>query len=71
MTGRAGLLFVDFKYGDILQLSCDATLIRDATRMTDFETAERLVEFDVATAVEITNGNPVRWTLEEGSPFNP
>ena len=71
VTDRVGLLFVDFKDGDILQLSCDATLIWDATRITDFETAERLIEFDVATAVEITNGNPFRRTLKERSPFNP
>jgi len=71
VTDRAGLLFVDFKDGNILQLSCDATLIWDATRITDFETADRLVEFGVPTAVEITNGNPFRWTLEERSPFNP
>ena len=71
VTDRAGLLFVDFKDGDILQLSCDANLIWDTTHINDFEKAERLVEFDVATAVEISNGNPLRWTLEERSPFNP
>ena len=71
VTGRAGLLFVDFENGDVLQLSGDANLIWDTTRVNDFEKAERLVKFDVATAVEISNGNPLRWTLEERSPFNP
>ena len=71
VTGRAGLLFVDFEDGDVLQLSGDANLIWDTTRVNDFEKAERLVEFDVATAVEISNGNPLRWTPEEQSPFNP
>jgi hypothetical protein len=64
-------LFVDFEDGDVLQLSGDANLIWDTTRVNDFEKAERLVKFDVATAVEISNGNPLRWTLEEQSPFNP
>ena len=70
VTLRAGLLVVDFENGDLLQLSGDTTLIPDTSRVTDFEKAERLVECDVATAVEITNGNPLRWTLEERSPFN-
>jgi hypothetical protein len=71
VTGRAGLLFVDFEEGDVLQLTGDADLVWDNSRVKEYETAERLIEFDVRTAVEITDGNPLRWTLQERSPFNP
>lgn len=71
VTGRAGLLFVDFEDGNVLQLTGDADLVWDKSRVSDYKKAERLVEFDIETAVEISDGNPLRWTLQERSPFNP
>lgn len=71
VTGRAGLLFVDFEDGNVLQLTGDADLVWDKCRVSDYKKAERLVEFDIETAVEISDGNPLRWTLQERSPFNP
>lgn len=70
-TAQAGLLFVDFDDGRVLQLTGQAEVIWDETRVAAYEGAERLVELTVERAIELPNGNPLRWSLEERSPFNP
>jgi predicted pyridoxine 5'-phosphate oxidase superfamily flavin-nucleotide-binding protein len=59
---RAGLLFVDFENGDLLQLAGKARL-RWAP--------QRHVELEVAEVVESRGGSPLRWELLEYSPSNP
>jgi uncharacterized protein len=68
---RAGLLFVDFENGHTLQLSGRARVVWDEGRAAEFAGAERVVEFDVEEAVERRGALPLRWRLEEYSPFNP
>jgi len=68
---RAGLLFIDFATGDTLQLTGKAHIIWDEQRAAAFEGAQRLVEFSIEEAIEITNETPLRGTLIEYSPFNP
>lgn len=68
---QVGLLFVDFEEGRTLQVTGEAQIIWDEDRVTAYEGAERLVEITVEESVELSNGNPLRWTLEERSPFNP
>jgi len=68
---RAGLLFIDFENGDTLQVSGRAGIIWDEGRAAEFAGAERVVEFDVEEVVETRGALPLRWRLEEYSPFNP
>jgi hypothetical protein len=67
----AGLLFIDFENGDTLQVSGSAGIIWDEGRAAEFAGAERVVEFDVEEVVETHGALPLRWRLEEYSPFNP
>lgn len=59
---EAGLLFVDFQEGRVLQLNGRARTVGDQ---------ERVVEFDIAEIVETPGGHPFRWTAPVYSPFNP
>lgn len=68
---RVGLLFVDFSNGRTLQATGTAEIIWDDDRVSQHEGAERLVEITVGQTIELPNGNPLRWSLEERSPFNP
>jgi hypothetical protein len=69
--GRVGLLFVDFSDGRTLQVTGRADIVRDEARVAQYEGAERLVEITAERSVELTDGNPLRWSLEERSPFDP
>jgi predicted pyridoxine 5'-phosphate oxidase superfamily flavin-nucleotide-binding protein len=59
---RAGLLFVDFETGDLLQLAGRASLRWEP---------ERAVEFEVDVVLETRGGSALRWELLEYSPTNP
>ena len=68
---RAGLLFVDFETGDVLQLTGRASIDWDPTRAAAFPGAQRLVELDVETVIDAPAASPLRWRLVEPSPANP
>lgn len=57
--------------GNTLQVSGRAGIIWDEGRAAEFAGAERVVEYDVEKVVEIRGALPLRWGLEEYSPFNP
>lgn len=57
---RAGLLFVDFVTGDVLQLTGRAQIRSDFT-----------VVFDIEAVLETARGSSLRWQLVEYSPANP
>jgi hypothetical protein len=59
---HAGLLFVDFATGDLLQLTGRARL--------RFE-PEREVEIEIEEVLETRGGSPLRWELVEPAPENP
>ncbi len=67
---RAGLLFLDFERGDMLQLSGRAEVLWDDSRTARFPGAERLVQFQTDAVVRIDGGLSLRWTFGEPSPFN-
>lgn len=69
--GRAGLLFLDFDTGDLLQLSGRAEVLWDDPRQTEFPGAKRLVELTVEQVVDRPAALPIRGGLIEPSPFNP
>ncbi|MBD2200640.1 MULTISPECIES: pyridoxamine 5'-phosphate oxidase family protein [Calothrix] len=68
---NAGLLFIDFVQGHILQLTGKAKIIWDAERLGEFAGAQRLVEFDIEQVLESKNAFSLRWRFGEYSPFNP
>ncbi len=59
---EAGLLFVDFEDGRLLQLNGRARVTGDQARQ---------VEFEILEVVEVPAGQPYRWTPPIYSPFNP
>jgi predicted pyridoxine 5'-phosphate oxidase superfamily flavin-nucleotide-binding protein len=65
---RAGLLFVDFETGDMLQLTGHAELILESPLIAAFEGAERLWTFDVESAVFRPAAVSIRWTFEDFAP---
>lgn len=68
---QAGLLFVDFDKGAILQLTGKATVIWDKQRVTEFPGAQRLLKFSVQEVIEAVTMLPLRWQFRGYSPHNP
>ena len=68
---RAGLLFVDFESGRILQLTGTARVIWNPDRGADDVGAERLVEFSIVEVVERSGVSALRRRFVEYSRFNP
>jgi len=68
---RAGLLFVDFASGLLLQLSGTAEIGWDSAEAALFAGAERVLRFIVATAVELRGISPLRAATVTASSFNP
>lgn len=65
---RAGLLFVDFATGDVLQLAGRAEIILDSPLIKAFEGAERLWTLDVEQVVLRPAATSLRWAFEEYAP---
>ena len=62
---RAGLVFVDFSTGDLLQLTGDAEVITDSPEIAAFQGAERLWRFKPRRIVRRPGALPLRWAFEE------
>lgn len=58
---RAGLVFVDFDTGDLLQLSGSAEVIVDSPEIAAFAGAERLWRVTPRKVVQRPNALPLRW----------
>lgn len=69
-NGKAGLVFVDFRTGDMLQMSGDAAVILDSPEIAAFEGAQRLWTFRPRRVVQSAGALPLRWSVREqgGSP---
>lgn len=65
---RAGLLFMDFKSGDLLYLTCRTEIFTDSEERHAFDGAERLVRLTIEKGFVIENGIPIRWDFLEYSP---
>ena len=65
---RAGLLFIDFETGDLLQLTGQTTLVLSDPSISTFKGAERLWYFDVTRMVYRASALPLRWSFAEWSP---
>ncbi|MEM5342168.1 pyridoxamine 5'-phosphate oxidase family protein [Paraburkholderia azotifigens] len=61
---RAGLAFVDFETGDLLQLSGRAKIITESPEIAAFQGAERLWTFAPERIVYRPGAIPLRWTFQ-------
>jgi predicted pyridoxine 5'-phosphate oxidase superfamily flavin-nucleotide-binding protein len=65
---RAGLLFMDFGTGDLLQVSVRGEIIWDGTELRSFQGAERLLRFSVTGMQRMPSALPLRWGQATLSP---
>ncbi len=63
---RAGLLFIDFATGSLLQMSGHTEIDWDSPALAEFPGARRLVYFNVEAIVEIDCAVPLRWEGAQG-----
>lgn len=63
LNGKAGLVFVDFDNGDMLQLTGDAEVILDSPEIAAFQGAERLWRFRAREIVRRRGALPLRWAF--------
>ena len=68
LNPRAGLLFIDFSTGDLLQLSGRTEVILDGPQIEAFQGAERLWTFEVEKMVRRPAALALRWRFEGMSP---
>lgn len=62
---KAGLLFVDFSSGDLLQLSGDAEVVLQSPEIAAFEGAERLWRFAPRRILYRPDALPLRWAFQQ------
>ncbi|RBJ83279.1 FAD-binding oxidoreductase [Pseudomonas sp. MWU12-2534b] len=68
LNPRAGLLFIDFHSGELLQLSGRTEIILDGPLVSAFQGAERLWRFTVEHLVRRPAALSLRWQLQAISP---
>ncbi|KGF65748.1 pyridoxamine 5'-phosphate oxidase family protein [Pseudomonas lutea] len=68
LNPRAGLLFIDFQTGDLLQLAGTVTLILDGPEIAAFQGAERLWQVRVEQVVRRPAALRSRWVFKGWSP---
>lgn len=64
---RAGILFVDFERGSLLQLTGRVRIDWDSAELERFPGARRLIHFELDEAVELERALPLRWEKAGGS----
>jgi predicted pyridoxine 5'-phosphate oxidase superfamily flavin-nucleotide-binding protein len=62
---KAGLVFVDFANGDLLQMTGDAEVLPDSADIAAFEGAQRLWRFRPRRIVRRPAALPLRWTFAD------
>ena len=63
MDPRAGLLFVDFERGELLQLTGRTRIDWDSQEIQRHAGARRLVHFEIEEVVSLERALPLRWEL--------
>jgi ferredoxin-NADP reductase/predicted pyridoxine 5'-phosphate oxidase superfamily flavin-nucleotide-binding protein len=67
LNPRAGLLFVDFRRGDVLQMTGTVEVIFDSPEIAAFQGAERLWRFEPSNVIYRQGALPIRWDpMEQG-----
>jgi hypothetical protein len=62
LNPRAGLLFIDFSNGDVLQLTVNANIIFNGPDLDAFPGAERLLRCNVLSKKHVQASLPLRWS---------
>lgn len=62
---RAGLLFVDYETGGVMQLTGCATVVAGGSDVEDFTGAQRLVRIEVDEGLWTPGALPLRWSAPE------
>lgn len=70
LNGRAGLLFVDFVTGELLQMTGQAEVILDSPEIAAFQGAQRLWNFRPQRIVRRPAALALRWQLQ-AQPWSP
>lgn len=65
LTGKAGLLFIDYGTGDILQMTGDAAVILDSPEIAAFQGAERLWSFRPRRILRRAGALALRWSFRQ------
>jgi ferredoxin-NADP reductase len=68
LNPRAGLLFIDFNSGDILQVSGRTEMVLEGPEVSAFQGAERLWRLHVEQVVSRPAALALRWDLQQFSP---
>jgi len=66
---RAGLLFIDFAYGDLLYLAVKVEVIWEGAQVAAYTGAQRLLRCSVMQARLVSEILPLRWSAATQSPF--
>lgn len=61
---RAGLLFIDFERGSLLQLTVHTTINWDSPSVAQFSGARRLIRCEIEAIVELPTALPLRWQAD-------
>lgn len=64
----AGLLFVDYDSGDVLQLTGEALVIEGGHEVLRFDGAQRLVRIGVRSSLLVRGALPLRWSAPQAAP---
>lgn len=70
INGHAGLVFIDFTSGELLQLTGEAKVILDSEEIQTFQGAERLWTFKPRKIIRRPDGVPLRWRMQN-KPWSP
>lgn len=66
---RAGLLFIDFEQGDLLQVAASVEIVWGGVDPAAFDGAERLLRLRVSAAQHWPRALPLRWGASALSPY--
>ncbi len=65
---RAGLLFIDYDEGDVLQMTGSVEILADPLHFAEFEGAERAWRFTFERGYLLRQALPFSWSFEDYSP---
>jgi hypothetical protein len=65
---RAGLLFIDYDRGDVLQITGAAEIVWDGPELALFSGAQRLLRVAVASSRWHASALPIRWSAPQQAP---
>lgn len=63
LNGKAGLVFIDYESGDMLQMTCDAAVILESPEIAAFQGAERLWTFRPRRILRRPGALALRWSF--------